>query len=117
MIGEVWTYKATNPSDNIEKVRPVLIIGNDSDNQLKFVDIHYVIISSSADCGKYDVEMTMDDAKKIGLDNKSVIKTTKIYTGSKSKLRNKIGILPKNKKEEFIDKFIKYQKKLIDNLI
>ena len=28
MIGEIWTYRATKPSDNLEKVRPILIIGN-----------------------------------------------------------------------------------------
>ena len=65
MIGEIWTFKATNPNDNIEKVRPVLIIGNDGNNNLKFVDIHYVIISSSAICGIYDVELNADEAKSI----------------------------------------------------
>ena len=57
VIGEIWTYKATKPSDNLEKIRPVLVIGDDGDNGLEFVDINYVIISSSASCGKYDVEI------------------------------------------------------------
>ena len=57
MIGEIWTYKATKPSDNLEKIRPVLVIGDDGDNGLEFVDINYAIISSSASCGKYDVEI------------------------------------------------------------
>ena len=107
MIGEIWTYVATKPSDNLKKVRPILIIGNDSDNGLKFIDIHYAIISSSADCGKYDIELAEDVSKRIGLDRKSVIKTTKIYTGSKTKLGNKIGDLPEEIKKEFINKYMK----------
>ena len=85
MIGEVWTYKATKPSDNQEKVRPVLIIGNDANNGLQFIDINYVIVSSSADCGNYDVRINDEMAKKIGLNKESTIKTTKIYTGSQKK--------------------------------
>ena len=57
VIGEIWTYKATKPSDNLEKIRPVLVIGDDGDNGLEFVDINYAINSSSASCGKYDVEI------------------------------------------------------------
>ena len=53
MIGEIWTYKATKPSDNIEKVRPVLVIGDDKENGLKFIDINYVIISSSSVCSNF----------------------------------------------------------------
>ena len=83
MIGEIWTYKATKPSDNLEKIRPVLVIGDDGDNGLEFVDINYAIISSSASCGKYDVEINEETAKCIGLKRPSVIKTTKIYTGSR----------------------------------
>lgn len=49
MIGEIWTFKATKPNDNLEKVRPVLIIGDDKENGLQFIDINYVIISSSAE--------------------------------------------------------------------
>ena len=87
MVGEIWTYKATKPSDNLEKVRPVLIVGDDEDNGLNFVDINYVIISSSASCGKYDIEINEQMAKAIGLNKKSIIKTTKIYTGSKNEIR------------------------------
>ena len=94
MIGEIWTYKATKPSDNLEKARPILIIGNDEDNGLQFIDINYVIVSSSASCGRYDVELKGQVAKSIGLNNDSVIKTTKIYTGSQTKLGRKIGELP-----------------------
>lgn len=116
MIGEIWTFKATNPSDNIEKARPVLIIGDDGDNNLRIVDVHYAIISSSSICGSYDVELSEQEAKSIGLDRRSVIKTTKIYTGSKSKLGSKIGDLPQDKKEEFKRKYTDYQNNLIAKL-
>lgn len=110
MVGEIWTHVATKPNDNMVKIRPVLVIGNDSANELKFVDIHYVIISSSSECGKYDIELNDDIAIKIGLTKKSIIKTTKIYTGSKSKLGNKIGDLPKEIKDKFINNYKEYQK-------
>lgn len=109
MTGEIWTYVATKPNNGLQKVRPVLIVGNDGNNQLQFVDLHYVIISSSADCGVYDVELDEVLAKSIGLDRKSIIKTTKIYTGPKSKMGKKIGELPIDKKLEFIEKYKDYQ--------
>lgn len=114
MIGEIWTFKATKPSDNLEKARPVLIVGDDRENGLQFVDINYVIISSSALCGNYDVEIEEVEAKKIGLDRKSVIKTTKIYTGSKMKLGSKIGELSLDKKQEFKEKYTEYQKAILN---
>lgn len=119
MIGEIWTYRATKPSDNLEKVRPILIIGNDANNGLQFVDINYVIVSSSADCGNYDVPINEENAKKIGLDRESTIKTTKIYTGSKTKLGRKIGDLPEEIKKEFKQKYIAYQEDILSkwNLI
>lgn len=117
MTGEIWTYVATKPSDNMVKIRPVLVIGNDGANELKFVDIHYVIISSSAECGKYDIELNEEQAIKIGLTKKSVIKTTKIYTGSKSKLGNKIGDLPSELKEKFVTNYKEYQQKLLEEMI
>lgn len=83
---------------------------------MKFVDITYVIISSSAQCGKYDVELNEGLAKSIGLDRMSVIKTTKIYTGSKVKLGNKIGDLPLEKRVEFKQKYEEYQKNIISKL-
>lgn len=113
MIGEIWTYKATKPSDNLEKARPILIIGNDEDNGLQFIDINYVIVSSSASCGIYDVELKGQVAKSIGLNNDSVIKTTKIYTGSQTKLGRKIGELPPDKKEEFKQKYRDYQENIL----
>ena len=119
MIGEIWTYKATKPSNDLEKVRPVLIIGNDANNGLQFVDINYVIVSSSADCGQYDVLIDEDNARKIGLERKSTIKTTKIYTGSQTKLGKKIGDLPIEIKNEFKEKYKAYQEDLLNkwNLI
>ena len=117
MIGEIWTYVATKPNDDLEKVRPVLIIGNDAKNGLKFVDLHYVIVSSSAECGSYDVELSETEAKSIGLERKSVIKTTKIYTGPKTKLGKKIGELPPYKKDEFREKYKEYQEQIINSFI
>lgn len=99
MIGEIWTYMAIKPNDGTVKARPVLIIGDDGNNQLSYVDVHYVIISSSAECGLYDVEIEEKIAKEIGLNGKSVIKTTKIYTGAKSKLGSKISELPSEQKK------------------
>lgn len=115
MIGEIWTYIAVKPNNNAKKVRPVLIIGDDSNNQLKYVDIHYVIISASADCGLYDVLIDEELANSIGLARKSIIKTTKIYTGPKSRLGEKISDLPEEIKKEFISKYKEYQQSLITN--
>lgn len=114
MIGEIWTYKATKPSDNLEKIRPVLVIEDDGDNGLEFVDINYVIISSSASCGKYDVEINEETAKYIGLKRPSVIKTTKIYTGSRQKLGCKIGDLTDELKKKFICKYREYQENIMN---
>lgn len=50
MIGKIWTYVAPKPNDGTLKIRPILIIGNDANNQLQYVDKHYVIVSSSSDC-------------------------------------------------------------------
>lgn len=113
MTGEIQTYVATKPNNGKCKVRLILIIGNDGNNQLQFVDLHYVITSSSADCGIYDVLLDDDISKRIGLDRKSVIKTTKIYTGPKTKLGEKIGELPEDKKKEFIEKYRDYQLDII----
>ena len=115
MVGEIWTYNATKPNNGLLKTRPVLIIGDDASNQLQYVDIHYVIVSSSALCGFYDVELDTSLAKSLGLKNKSIIKTTKIYTGSKSNLGKKISDLPKHKKTEFIKKYNDYQQSIVSN--
>ncbi len=67
MIGEIWTYIASKPNNNLcQKIRPVLIVGDDANNQWKYVDIHYVLISSSTDCGMYDVKLDDGVAKSIG---------------------------------------------------
>ena len=109
MLGEIWTYNATKPSDGAQKLRPVLIIGSDGENGLHFVDINYIIISASAECGIYDIESDEETAHSIGLKRRSVIKTTKIYTVSKSKLLCKIGVLPDDIKEKFKKKYKEYQ--------
>ena len=49
----------------------------------------------------------------LGLQRESVIKTTKIYTGSKTKLGNKIADLPQEKKEELINKYREYQNGIV----
>lgn len=117
MQGEIWTYLATKPNNTGEaKVRPVLVIGDDSNNQLQYVDIHYVIISSSAECGIYDILLDKKLAKELGLARESIIKTTKIYTGPRSKLGVKIAELPSSKKEEFVKKYQSYQDDLISKL-
>ena len=116
MIGEIWTYRATKPSDDLEKARPVLVIGSDANNGLQFIDINYVIVSSSAECGNYDVMIDEESAKKIGLERKSVIKTTKIYTGSQAKLGKKVGDLPEKLKAEFREKYKAYQEEIINKL-
>lgn len=117
MVREIWTYEAIKPNDGKAKIRPILIIGNDANNHLQFVDIHYVIISSSTECGVYDVEINDEEAKEIGLNGKSVIKTTKIYTGTKSKLGRKIADLPIDIKRKFYQSYKDYQNDLINNFV
>ncbi len=53
-------------------------------------------------------------ATRIGLNGKSTIKTTKIYTGSKMKMGRKIGDLPTEKKEEFKNKYMEYQNDIMN---
>lgn len=110
--GEIWTCKSTMPNDGKIKPRPVLIVGNDEDNKLKYCDIHYAIVSSSACKGKYDVEIDENLAKEIGLERKSIIKTTKLYTFDKTMFYQKVGDLPKEKKKEFLEKYKKHQKNI-----
>ena len=109
MLGEIWTYKMNEPIGRLEKVCPVLIIGIDEDDELQFVEINYVVGSISEVCGIYDIEIDEETAHSIGLKKRSVIKTTKIFTASKSKLGSKIGILPDDIKERFKKKFKAYQ--------
>lgn len=65
-------------------------------------------------CGINDVKITEETARDIGLAKASVIKTTKIYTGSKTKLGSKICDLPESIKKEFITKYQEYQNELIN---
>ena len=109
MLGEIWNCEVNKPSGTLEKLCPVLVIGSDEDHELQFVEINYVVGSLSEVCGIYDVEIDEETAHSIGLKKPSVIKTTKIYTGSMSKLGNKIGTLPEDIKEEFKRKYQQYQ--------
>ena len=117
MIFELWYYRANLPNNGGIKTRPVLIIGDDTENGLTIIDIHYCIVSASSQVGNYDVVIDDITAKNIGLSKRSIIKTTKIYTGSKRLLENKIADLPQEQKEEFLIKFKDYQTKLINKLI
>jgi len=113
MIFELWYYQATLPNNGGIKPRPVLIIGDDGENGLSIVDIHYCIISASSQVGHYDVEIDEGTAQSVGLSRKSVIKTTKIYTGSKNLLERKISDLPSPLREEFREKYKSYQEQLV----
>lgn len=104
MIGEVWYYKAKLPNSDEYKSRPVLVIGTDANNNLLYTDIHYVIIDE-------------ETAKEINLLRKSIIKTTKIYTGPKSLFERKLGTLPDKLKQEFVKKYQEYQNQLINDFI
>jgi len=116
MIFEIWYYKATLPNNGGIKPRPVLVIGSDDDNSLSIVDIHYCLVSASASKGKYDVEIDDVTAKNLGLSRASIIKTTKIYTGSRGLLERKICELPLELRKEFADKYKQYQHNLVEGL-
>jgi len=116
MNGEIWYYKAKLPNSDEYKARPVLIIGDDSNNNLFFTDIHYVLISSSSNIGIYDIEISNKIAKELGLTRRSIIKTTKIYTGPKTLFERKVCDLPENIKAQFIKKYQEYQTSLIIKL-
>lgn len=116
MIGEIWYYKAKLPNNDGYKSRPVLIVGTDANNNLYYTDIHYVIISSSASIGVYDVLINDDQAKEMNLTRASVIKTTKIYTGPSNLFERKVCDLPDNIKDEFLKKFESYQEDTINKL-
>ena len=66
---------------------------------------------------EYDVKIEQNVATSIGLQRERVIKTTKIYTGAKSKLGAKIGELPNEKKEEFIKKYRSYQEDIVTKFL
>ena len=56
-------------------------------------------------------------AKQINLLRKSVIKTTKIYTGPKNLFERKLGTLPDELKQKFVKKYQEYQNQLINDFI
>ena len=116
MTLEIWYYLAPLPNGNAFKSRPVLVIGNDSDNGLKIVDIHYSLISSSSEPGKYDVVIDEEMAKELGLSRASVIKTTKLYTGSDKHLERKICTLPHALRDKLVEQYRAYQNHLLYNL-
>ena len=117
MIGEIWYYKTKLPNSDGYKSRPVLIIGTDANNNLLYTDIHYVIISSSASIGIYDVIIDEEVAREINFLRKSIIKTTKIYTGPKNLFERKLGTLPDELKQDFVKKYQEYQNQLINDFI
>ena len=113
MIFEIWYYTAKLPNSLQTKARPVLIIGDDSGNKLRIVDIHYCIVSATAPKGNYDVQIDEAAAKNLGLEKASVIKTTKVYTGDQGLLERKICDLPEDYKIEFIKQYKLYQNNLM----
>jgi len=113
MIFEIWYYTAKLPNSLETKARPILIIGDDSENKLRIVDIHYCIVSSTAPKGNYDIQIDEKTAKNLGLERASVIKTTKVYTGDRELLERKVCDLPKDLKIEFIEKYKSYQNNLM----
>jgi len=74
------------------------------------------LVSASASKGKYDVEIDDVTAKNLGLSRASIIKTTKIYTGSRGLLERKICELPLELRKEFADKYKQYQHNLVERL-
>ena len=60
------------------------------------------------------IEINEETAKCIGLKRPSVIKTTKIYTGSRQKLGCKIGDLTNELRKEFMCKYKEYQENIMN---
>jgi hypothetical protein len=117
MIFEIWYYSAKLPNSLETKGRPILIIGDDSDNKLRIIDIHYCIVSASAPKGEYDIQIDAKTGENLGLEKASVIKTTKVYTGDRELLERKVCELPKDLKSEFIEKYKAYQNNIIDIML
>jgi len=108
LIFELWYYNAMLPNNGGIKRRPVLIIGDDGENGLSIVDIHYCLVSSSSQKGTFDVTIDAITAQNLGLSRESIIKTTKIYTGTRNLLNGKIADLPEALKKEFCEKYKHY---------
>jgi mRNA-degrading endonuclease toxin of MazEF toxin-antitoxin module len=116
VIFEIWYYKAVLPNNGGIKPRPVLVIGDDGANELRIVDVHYCLVTSSGECGKFDVLIDEPAAKQIGLTRKSIIKITKIFTGSRNLLERKVADLPESLRSEVREKYAAYQRGIIERM-
>lgn len=115
-VGEIWTFLVPLTNDNTKyKARPVLIVSV-NEEFVHYESINYAVISSTSVEEKYDVVIDETEALKIGLQGKSIIKTTNIYTENKTSLGNKIGILPKNILLKFKKSYQNFQDYVIKHL-
>lgn len=115
-VGDIWTFLVPLTNDNTKyKARPVLIISVNEDF-VHYESINYVVISSTSVQEKYDVVIKDDVASKIGLQSKSLIKTTNIYTENKTSLGHKIGELPKHILKQFKKKYQAFQDYILNNI-
>ncbi|MDF2700551.1 MAG: PemK-like, MazF-like toxin of type toxin-antitoxin system [Haloplasmataceae bacterium] len=115
-VGEIWTFLVPLTNDNTKyKARPVLIISV-NENFVHYQSINYVVISSSSVEEEFDVVINEEEATKIGLQSKSLIKTTNIYTENKTSLGSKIGDLPKGILDKFKRNYKVFQDYIISNL-
>ncbi len=115
-VGEIWTFLVPLTNDNTKyKARPVLIVSVNEDF-VHYESINYVVISSTSVEEKYDVVIRDEVASKIGLQSKSIIKTTNIYTENKTSLGHKIGDLPKYILKQFKKKYRAFQDYVLSNL-
>ena len=81
------------------KKRPVLIISNNKFNEIN-EDIIVVAITSKIFIDDYSVQIDDDDLEYAIMPEKSVIKTSKLFTTNKSKVIKKFSIL---KEEKFLE--------------
>jgi mRNA-degrading endonuclease toxin of MazEF toxin-antitoxin module len=115
-VGEIWTFLVPLTNDNTKyKARPVLIVSVNEDF-VHYESINYVVISSTSVEEKFDVVIRDEVASRIGLQSKSIIKTTNIYTENKTSLGQKIGELPKGILNQFKKKYQAFQEYIINQL-
>ncbi len=115
-VGEIWTFLVPLTNDNTKfKARPVLIVSV-NENFVHYESINYVVISSSSVEEEFDVVINDEIACKIGLQCKSIIKTTNIYTENKTSLGSKIGELPKEILKKFMKNYCRFQEYVIEHL-
>lgn len=115
-VGDIWTFLVPLTNDNTKyKARPVLIISVNEDF-VHYQSINYVVISSTSAVEKFDVVISDKVASKIGLQSKSIIKTTNIYTENKTSLGHKIGELPIGILKQFKKKYQAFQQYIINQL-